>query len=75
MRVGEGTCFTLVQTVLNVQWFGLYFYDVIVVCESNQYSIETIVWTLDFNILVPLVIHSKLLSLVNQGGSRETQVP
>lgn len=56
MTVGEGVCFTLVQTVLNLQWFGLYFYGVITVFESSQCSMETIVWTLNFNIFLEMCI-------------------
>lgn len=74
-RVGEWARFTLVQTVLNVQWFGLYFYDVIMVYKSNRNSIGAIVGTLDFNLFLGLLICSKLLILLSHGGSREPQLP
>lgn len=54
MMVGERVCFTLVQTVPDLQWFGLYFCDVIMVYESNRHSIEVIVWTLNCEIFLEI---------------------
>lgn len=68
MTVGERVCFTLVQTVPDLLWFGLYFCDVVMVYENNQHSIEAIVWTLNCKIF--LEVFSTLLTLVSQCGIR-----